>query len=704
MVPLAARARLVEHGSWSCGSCGRAFRIDCRRLTPRQQKELLAGLDGTLPRAPLPTAYLLGLALVSVAMVALPLLYVALVAASAWAVYWWAVHGWSMFFGSGRLYGAKIRLFLYLAPLICGGAVPLFLVKPLFARRPPPPPDVPLDRRQQPLLFAFVERLAALVGAPAPDRIVVDCQVNAGAGLELGLLRREGSALVMTIGLPLVAGMTLPQLASVLAHEFGHFRQGTGMRLGRLIREVNAWFQRVVYERDAWDKALEDGRQDEGWGAVLSWGAQMAVGLGRRVLYGLMVAGHGISCFLSRQMEFDADQYEARVGGSAVFADTSLRIRLLSAAAQHVFASELRDDRLVDDLPALIASVADQAPARLLAEIKLDVQRSGTGLFDTHPSDLDRIRRARAGRFPGVLKHGGPASALFADFPAVCRRATLAMYEQALGVHASGADALLPVAAFVAAPVPEKGMGTLAFPADRPPRLSSHVVLEPVEPAALGAARLRWKSAAAAAVPASERFSRASAQELDASKAEPFLAAGFGLRAADFSLPVATLDGVQRTRARSATIHAAAEPALAAAERALGQLVGHALAALPPSPELDEARRLLAGLPALERAQAAAVDLQRDATVLDCLVANQRGASLAGLDPEILRRQDALSAALDTTRRAIEGGGLTDVKWDVPPPWRDDPGSFVRAAFRAAEIVGDLHERTIARLARIADA
>jgi Zn-dependent protease with chaperone function len=36
--------------------------------------------------------------------------------------------------------------------------------------------------------------------------------------------------LVLVIGLPLAAGMSMRQVAGVLAHEFGHFAQGAGMR------------------------------------------------------------------------------------------------------------------------------------------------------------------------------------------------------------------------------------------------------------------------------------------------------------------------------------------------------------------------------------------------------------------------------------------------------------------------------------------
>jgi hypothetical protein len=65
-----------------------------------------------------------------------------------------------------------------------------------------------------------------------------------------------GNDLVLTIGMPLVAGMSLRQFAGVLAHEFGHFSQGAGMRLSFIIRSINLWFMRVVYERDDWDERL----------------------------------------------------------------------------------------------------------------------------------------------------------------------------------------------------------------------------------------------------------------------------------------------------------------------------------------------------------------------------------------------------------------------------------------------------------------
>jgi len=65
-----------------------------------------------------------------------------------------------------------------------------------------------------------------------------------------------GNDLVLAAGLPLVAWLSLRQFAGVLAHEFGHFSQGAGMRPTYVIRSISHWFTRVIYERDEWDDKL----------------------------------------------------------------------------------------------------------------------------------------------------------------------------------------------------------------------------------------------------------------------------------------------------------------------------------------------------------------------------------------------------------------------------------------------------------------
>src|SRR5262249_33582850 len=140
-----------------------------------------------------------------------------------------------------------------------GAILLFFMVKPFFARRSRAQKLRTLEFGEEPLLFALVTRVAQAVEAPEPKRIDVDCQVNASAsfGSKLGVV--FGGDLVLTVGLPLVAGLSIQQFAGAIAHELGHFTQGAGMRLSYVVRSVNAWFARIVYERDDWDESLVRG-------------------------------------------------------------------------------------------------------------------------------------------------------------------------------------------------------------------------------------------------------------------------------------------------------------------------------------------------------------------------------------------------------------------------------------------------------------
>ena len=122
----------------------------------------------------------------------------------------------------------------------------------------------------RPLASGIHRVLAEQTGAPMPVRIDLDCNLNASASFRKGASSLLSNDLVLTIGLPLVAGLNLRQFVGVVAHEFGHFSQGFGLRLSYLVRGINVWFARVVYERDAWDVALEEWSMEaEDWRVML---------------------------------------------------------------------------------------------------------------------------------------------------------------------------------------------------------------------------------------------------------------------------------------------------------------------------------------------------------------------------------------------------------------------------------------------------
>ncbi|MEN9678219.1 MAG: Protease HtpX [Verrucomicrobiota bacterium] len=397
----------------------------------------LDAFGGTIAPTRTGPLYTAGLAVVAFAMVLLPLIYLALIGVTVWAVVLHLINDtWLFNQRSGR--GGFIALLLYLGPALAGGILVFFMVKPFFATHAAPAKPITLDPKAEPLLFAFVQRICALVGSPVPCRIDVDCQVNASAGLRRGLWSRD---LVLTIGLPLASGLDMRQFAGVLAHEFGHFAQGAGMRLTYVIRQINFWFARVVFERDAWDVRLEQTARntDLRLGVILHT-ARGCVWLTRRILWALMQAGHAISCFMLRQMEYDADSYEAKLAGSDAFESTAARLRVLNVATQVAY-DDLRQcwagNRLPENFPLLIEHKAESLSAEVHQKISASKVSEKTAWFDTHPCDADRIREAGRLGEPGIFNRAEPAALLFSDFAELSRKVTRHHYETQLELEFS---------------------------------------------------------------------------------------------------------------------------------------------------------------------------------------------------------------------------------------------------------------------------
>jgi Zn-dependent protease with chaperone function len=396
--------------------------------------------------------YQIGLVLVMVVMLILPVIYVAIVTAMGWAVYYFAVHCSFLvtsMFGGPRLY--LIKLFLYAMPLFIGSLMVFFMIKPLFARRRDQAQPLAVNPATEATLFAFIAKICGEVGAPMPTRIQLDCELNASAGFRRGVASMFGNDLVLRIGLPLVAGLNLQQFAGVIAHEFGHFTQGYGMRLCYVIRSINGWFVRVIYERDAWDVWLARwALESSDWRSMLVAGfAQFAVWISRSCLKLLMFFGHGVGCFLLRQMEYDADTYEIKLAGSDAFEQTAKRLKVLNEASSnsyHIIQTAWKVKKMLpDDFPAFLMQQDAKIPHDRRTFIEDTSGLSRTGIFHSHPSDGDRIRRARQAGEAGIFHLTQPAKLLFANFEAVSKQVTSIHYTDEIGLKFDHA-ALQPVA------------------------------------------------------------------------------------------------------------------------------------------------------------------------------------------------------------------------------------------------------------------
>jgi Zn-dependent protease with chaperone function len=400
---------------------------------------LLSQLDLRIPPVRTGGMYSVALVAVSVLLVLLPLVYVGLIGGVGWA--WWT-HATNDVEQFSDVW-IKILSLAYVGPLVIGLTLIVFMLKPLLAPKGRGAAPFRLDRDRYPTLHEFADRVARAVGAPAPREVRVDCQVNASASFRRGFASFFGNDLVLTIGLPLVAALDTRQLAAVLAHEFGHFSQGAAMRGNYIILTVLEWFRRVVQERDAWDEKLAAIAEKSGnvhLGAMLVLQtARFCVWLTRRILWCLMMVGYAASCWLCRQMEFDADRHAARLCGSEIQESIFRELRRLSFGEQvalHRLQTAHREGRLGDDFPALVLDGVHLLNRDDLEKSVDEVVRDRTiGIFSTHPSNADRIAMAMRESTPGLYSVEEPARVLVEDWAGLCREATRNLYRHNFGLN-----------------------------------------------------------------------------------------------------------------------------------------------------------------------------------------------------------------------------------------------------------------------------
>ncbi|MDB6065463.1 MAG: Peptidase Ste24p [Pedosphaera sp.] len=410
-------------------------------------------IEGALERPKISFLYRFSLVFVCLGMILLPVLYVGLIGLFGYGVYYFAVHSTSILsWPVPGLFGLGFKFLLYFGPLFGGFVMLLFLVKPIFYRLRNDSEHFSIDVADAPQLFAFIGWICRSIDAPIPSRIDMDCSVNASAGFRAGLRSMFGNDIILTIGLPLVAGLNVDQLAGIIAHEYGHFSQGSAMRAHYIIRHINFWFFRLVYQRDDMDMALEHSSEDEEQYLrvrLFLYLTRAGVWFGRKIVWLFMFMGNLLSSFMSRQMEYNADRYELKLSGTENFLSTQLRVRQLNLGQtimqQKLKAKWKKERKLFDQIPHLIVNHANELSADVQGRLHAFASKKKTGLFDSHPSDADREAHAVAANEPGIFHSTAPAASLFTDFPELSRRATLFHYKNVFG-PAFSPDWLIPSA------------------------------------------------------------------------------------------------------------------------------------------------------------------------------------------------------------------------------------------------------------------
>ncbi len=413
--------------------------------------KVLAAFERDIDPIEVSGSYKIGLWLVNIGMLLLPLIYIALILAISYGLYYHVTENRDIIVHFGLWERLALLVLLYIAPLVFGTILVIFMIKPIFAPRPIEAKPISLNPYKEEGLFDFIHKISGIVRAPMPQRIEITCDVHASVSFDIGVISLFQEDLVLKFGLPLVVGLNAQQFAGVMAHELGRFSHLTGKRLPFIIRSINHRFSQIVYVRDLWDEELEKWSGDANFGirAILNI-ARFFVWITRKIMWIFMKAGHLASCFIIRQMEFDADRFQTRVTGSKQFADTCLRLNTLNIAYEQASADlrEARSNkRLVDNLPDLVLSNNNRIPPLTKVHLKRHITESKTGFFGSRPSDRDRIENALKENAKGIFRLEGPAKLLFSDFDNLSHEATKHYYRNKIGLTVTD-DSMVSVQAF----------------------------------------------------------------------------------------------------------------------------------------------------------------------------------------------------------------------------------------------------------------
>ena len=279
---------------------------------------------------PSPT-YALQLFLVTLCCLLVPTLYAGLVIGLGAGLAWYLLHIHEYL---GGLRNIWLLLCIYGVPAISGGILLLFMARPFFLPSQRGDEPLELDLACEPRLQLVINQLCQAIGLRPPVAIQLSNEVNASVHFEDGWSGFFSGRKVLTIGMPLVAGMSVQQFVGVLGHEFGHFAQRLGMRCNFLVNSVNAWLEVRSNSRDPWDDRLQEWLENDPWWILqlAIWVAQQGIELSRLLMRCCFWLSFRLSRSLSRQMEFDADRYESLLAGSAAFRGSALQ--LLSQACR----------------------------------------------------------------------------------------------------------------------------------------------------------------------------------------------------------------------------------------------------------------------------------------------------------------------------------------------------------------------------------
>jgi hypothetical protein len=414
-----------------CPQCEKTFEIPrpSGDPTPRPaaqnpehvREQVQAGFHGKLTLPPV-SIVRKGAALIVLAIILLmPLFYAAVIGGLAYGMWWLA----------SSSFGRELAPAVFWVAEIFAGLVLVCLIKPLVEPQRRAVEVHPIDLNRESLLHDFVAQVCEQVGAQPPKTIGVECSPRLTARG-----RRGGS---LTLGLPLVACLSVQQLACLIAGQMALLRGGAACGVTNTIGGINGWLWHSVYGRSRFDRwlALVAERPHFHLAKLLLplAGAKFVAQI---VLFVPMFVANTVSAAVVRQAELDADRCAVRLVGRKAFAAVLERVELVEFTWEGVVA-ELAflhtEQQLPDGLPQQLAlRMLDMTPELGMA-LRETVNRPDEKPFDSRASAPERLDSVANEPAQGVFECPLPAKALLSGYDELGRKITWDYYSGRFGAQ-----------------------------------------------------------------------------------------------------------------------------------------------------------------------------------------------------------------------------------------------------------------------------
>jgi Zn-dependent protease with chaperone function len=249
----------------------------------------------------------------------------------------------------------------------------------------PEPKGVPIKRDEAPELFRVIEEARRKLDTAPIHSVQFDWYLNAAFTQRPRFGIFGWTKGYLTIGLPLLLGLSAENLRALLAHELGHFSRNHS-RFASWIYSVN----------QTWEQFLHECR--------LRTGDANAIFVSLGMWYLRELRAH--SFMLARTHEYEADQYTAELCGEAHAAQSLLQLSVVTRfVGERFWPAIWRESKLQAAPPADVfvrmkMAIENGWSSTDDAEWRKQALADKADFFDYHPSLSERLSTATIGSVP----------------------------------------------------------------------------------------------------------------------------------------------------------------------------------------------------------------------------------------------------------------------------------------------------------------